>query len=440
MIKILNLTFFVLAFVILTQNAYPYDVKPLKAFSPEDRILILAPHPDDEAIGAGGIIQEAKRLKIPLKIIYLTNGDNNEPSFIINQKRFVIRQKAVLQMGELRAQEAINAGAFLGIRREDQIFLGYPDWGTEDIFTSFWREQKPYKTWLTRVKAVPYKDAFSVGSPYVGDSILKDLKKIIKDFKPTKIFVSHPFDLNRDHRAFYLFLQIALWDLEGKISQPEVYAYLIHWQNWPTPRGYKLRLSLVPPKQLTSDGEGWTSFLLKEGDMERKRKAIYFYKTQISYNPPFLFTFARRNELFAENSFINLPANNVEITPSEFGTISYSRDDKFFVIKFKWDSKIEKPDQARIFLLGYSKDVHFANLPKVRLNIDFKDKKISASEQRSTINIPDAVMEERLKQQEMVIRIPLHILGDPDYVMTSTSISNAPFEWGSGGWRILRFK
>ena len=58
--------------------------------SNNDRILILAPHPDDETIGTGGIIQEALRLNIPIKVVYFTNGDNNEVSFIIYERRFFL--------------------------------------------------------------------------------------------------------------------------------------------------------------------------------------------------------------------------------------------------------------------------------------------------------------------------------------------------------------
>ena len=47
----------------------------------QDKVLILAPHPDDEAIGTAGVIQKAVQLGSPLKILYLTHGDNNELAF-----------------------------------------------------------------------------------------------------------------------------------------------------------------------------------------------------------------------------------------------------------------------------------------------------------------------------------------------------------------------
>ena len=38
----------------------------------DDRILVLAPHPDDEVLGAAGVIQQAKALGLPVKIVFFT--------------------------------------------------------------------------------------------------------------------------------------------------------------------------------------------------------------------------------------------------------------------------------------------------------------------------------------------------------------------------------
>ena len=56
------------------------------SLSPSDRILILAPHPDDEVLGCGGIIQKSVAMKRPVHVVYLTYGDNNEWSFLIYRK------------------------------------------------------------------------------------------------------------------------------------------------------------------------------------------------------------------------------------------------------------------------------------------------------------------------------------------------------------------
>ena len=75
--------------------------------NPADRILILAPHPDDEDLGCGGIIQKALAMKLPVKIVFFTYGDNNEWSFLIYRKRPVFMPMAIRNMGLLRHDEAV---------------------------------------------------------------------------------------------------------------------------------------------------------------------------------------------------------------------------------------------------------------------------------------------------------------------------------------------
>ena len=75
----------------------------------EDRILILAPHPDDEVLGCAGIIQKAVSKKVPVKIVFFTNGDSNQWSFLLMKKHFVVMPKAVEKMGMVRRDEALLA-------------------------------------------------------------------------------------------------------------------------------------------------------------------------------------------------------------------------------------------------------------------------------------------------------------------------------------------
>ena len=42
-------------------------------------ILIVAPHPDDEVLSSGGLIQKAVKSGKSVHIIYLTNGDESAP-------------------------------------------------------------------------------------------------------------------------------------------------------------------------------------------------------------------------------------------------------------------------------------------------------------------------------------------------------------------------
>ncbi len=59
------------------------EIPLVDAFKKNDRVLILAPHPDDEAIACAGIIQDALNSGAEVRVTYLTNGDHNEFAFIV---------------------------------------------------------------------------------------------------------------------------------------------------------------------------------------------------------------------------------------------------------------------------------------------------------------------------------------------------------------------
>src|SRR5690242_2156586 len=107
---------------------------PAITLAPDDRILVLSPHPDDEVIGAGGVIQEAIGRGLPLRVVFLTNGDNNEWSFMVYRRRPELLPGEARQMGVMRQGEARSAAAELGVPPESLTFLGYPDFGTLHIW------------------------------------------------------------------------------------------------------------------------------------------------------------------------------------------------------------------------------------------------------------------------------------------------------------------
>jgi LmbE family N-acetylglucosaminyl deacetylase len=88
------------------------DFNPV-ALNKDDRVLILAPHPDDETIATGGIIQQAVAMGLPTRVVWLTYGDNNETSFLVYRHRPTGGAEAVRGMGLVRHDEGVAAGASL---------------------------------------------------------------------------------------------------------------------------------------------------------------------------------------------------------------------------------------------------------------------------------------------------------------------------------------
>ena len=353
-------------------------MSPGRFLFPESRNSI--PHPDDEAIATAGIIQRCLKTGAAIKIAYLTCGDFNELSYLLSRPDLALFPVEFTSLGRERRKEAIRAMNYLGLHDNNLVFLGYPDFGTLEIMLKYWESQHAFEHAVTRISRVPYREALSYNAPYAGESILKDLKTVLLDFKPTKIFVSHPADTNQDHRALYLFLRVALWDLAGKINKPEVFPYIVHVVGWPIPRGYYPGLELTPP--LTLKRLEWNILRLKPEEVEKKHEAISMYPSQIRCAPAYLYSFARKDELFADYPEIKLSQGQGDLIiwnylgdrqaspESKVSNLAYAVKGRSLFMKFNVRKGTKERIDIVIFLLGYSKEKSFSAMPKIRLDIN----------------------------------------------------------------------
>jgi LmbE family N-acetylglucosaminyl deacetylase len=424
------------------------------ALAAGDRILILAPHPDDETIGTGGIIQKAVAMGLPVQVVYLTNGDANQWSFVVYRKRPEMGARAVELMGEVRRTEAILATHSLGLRKDQLVFLGYPDFGTLQIWDSHWGDAPPYEGLFSGATAVPYPDAYRPGAAYRGQEVLSDIEAIIRDFKPTKIFVSHPADQNPDHLALYLFTRVALWDLDGEL-RPGLYPYLVHYPRWPDPRGYYPTASLVPPSDIAGEAT-WLNEPLDAKELALKRDALQQHKTQYETNRRYLDSFLRTNELFGDlptvslvpgapgvslsqqalfsgdstgdqlteeerAKFVGLEARNVRIDGSD---LVFTLDLSGALLEGVW---------ASAYFFGYRTDVSFASMPK--LHVEFNNIEHKLHDGQKQIDATGVLVIREPGQ--VTVRVPLVLLGDPRRVFfhARTSLGSVPLD--STEWRVL---
>jgi len=420
----------------------------------QDRVLILAPHPDDEVLGCGGIIQKAVAMQVPVRIVFLTYGDNNQWSFLLYRKHLVFVPNAVRAMGLVRHDEAIESDKMLGVTKEQLTFLGYPDFKTLDIWYSHWGERPTASSMLTEVKAVPYSNAFRPGAPYKGEEILQDLKTILREFKPTKIFLSHPADHNPDHKSLYLFTRIALWDLENEIK-PELHPYIIHYANWPKPSGYLPEALLIPPA-LFQQSIPWHSIAFTKPEVENKHNAIKQHHSQYDSSRQYLLSFIRSNELFGDfetvvlspqlapvvltakskEDLAALPEQLIDTERASFVGIEkhlvFLENDNL-VVTATLSRPLAETVGVSIYLFGYRFDKYFKDMPKLHIRFGAIEHNIFDQGRPLAKDIIKVVR----KPKEITIRVPLQVLGNPQRILISanTYLGMVPLDWVS--WRIL---
>jgi len=395
------------------------------------------------------------KMKLPLKVVFLTHGDNNQWSFLVYRKHPVIIPRAVRRMGEIRHNEALDAARVLGLSTEQVIFLGYPDFKTLAIWYAHWGDQLPAMGMLSKVKAVPYLDAFRPGALYKGEEIVKDLKNILQDFRPTKIFLSHPADYNPDHRALYLFTRVVLWELEEKIK-PALYPYLIHFKQWPQPKGYRPAERMMPPSLFERE-IAWGAVNLTPDETVKNKEAIKKHRSQYKSNPRLLLSFIRSSELFGDFPVINLREKNSGWFLSQHGQKYLNQlpedlvdeervdfvgiekeflvlEDKTLVFTLKLSRPVGKKVTVSLYVFGYRKDCAFQNMPK--LHIIFKKSTHKVFDQGRLLGAEIVKVDRTLN--EITLRIPLEALKNPEKILTSarTYRGSVPLDWVE--WRILQ--
>ena len=165
-------------------------------FTPTDRILVVAPHPDDESIATGGLIQAARAAGAAVRVIVLTDGDANVWPQRWIEKRWRIDAAARARWGARRREEARQAMRVLGLRDGDAVFFGLPDLGLTDL--------------LMRADA----------------SVPARLRVAIAEFAPTCIVLPSLADRHPDHSAANVLVRLALDGSAG--TWPRLLAFAVH--------------------------------------------------------------------------------------------------------------------------------------------------------------------------------------------------------------------
>jgi LmbE family N-acetylglucosaminyl deacetylase len=260
------------------------------AAGPRDRVLIVAPHIDDEVIGAGGYAGDAIRNGAQVYVVFLTAGDCNRFSASILHRTLEPTANNYLEVGRTRIIEARAAMARLGVAPDHYFILGYPDGGLRAIFenpTTIVRSRS------TGERSVPYSDALSPGSPYSMEHLASDLRRVVDLAAPTVVVAPVPFDMHPDHSAAADMTDMVLADSH---RTPKRLGYLIHTSRIPKSFVWFPERSLAPPPRF--ENYAWATYPLTPRMQKEKDAVLLLYKSQRPYVFLLRNAYIRKNELF----------------------------------------------------------------------------------------------------------------------------------------------
>ena len=174
------------------------------------KLLVVAPHPDDDIVMASGIVYRAVERGDEVRVVYMTNGDYY--ASVYNGVSY-----NGIQTGLIRESEGVAGQSILGVPENELMFLGYPDGYLQTIYQS-----NPNDVYTTpnNNQSTTYGNhglgltdyhnyRFGAHASYTRVNILTDLQDIISSYQPDHILVTSEFDNTTDHATTYNFVRLA---------------------------------------------------------------------------------------------------------------------------------------------------------------------------------------------------------------------------------------
>ncbi len=286
------------------------------------RLMVFAPHPDDEILGAGGLIQRVLAAGGNVRVVFVTNGDGYVDGVRAESRRVNAQASDFIEYGQRRHDEALHAVQDIGLRASDAVFLGFPDDGIDDLWAAHWSDDKPYVSPYTRFARPPYKDSLSRQVDYAGSELEEEITRTLRAFRPTWVVLPDPRDRHPDHCTTGVFVLDALRTLRQEpgdwFDRTQAFTYLVHYPDYPASVAWMKEIegagvggSLTAGNVLTA--APWLSLPLTPAELAGKQRAIATYETQVQVMKPFLAQFLRGFELFAQ-----LDATQVATVPRKY--------------------------------------------------------------------------------------------------------------------------
>jgi LmbE family N-acetylglucosaminyl deacetylase len=168
------------------------------AFDSDSRLMLIAPHPDDESVACGVVLQRAVRAGAAIGVIYITDGENNPWPQRVIESKWRLNAADRTRWGRIRRGEALTALGRLGVEPAAARFIGLPD---------------------QKLTALLARDARFV---------LKRLASMINQWGPTHLIFPSHFDRHPDHSAVAVMIQLILPELVSNGITPSAWTYAVH--------------------------------------------------------------------------------------------------------------------------------------------------------------------------------------------------------------------
>ena len=161
----------------------------------QTRLLVIAPHPDDETIAAGMLIQRVCAAGGVVDILLLTDGDNNPWPQRVLERRLHIGAAERARWGRRRRAEMTQAMQHLGVPAEHLYPLGWPDLGLAELLLQ------------------------------PASMAVQTVAGVLAQLRPNLLVMPALADRHPDHASAHVLMRLAL---AGAVNPPAQWTYGVH--------------------------------------------------------------------------------------------------------------------------------------------------------------------------------------------------------------------
>lgn len=329
-----------------------FSAVPTAAFAagPSQRILVVAPHEDDEMLAYAGVMRAAVEAGDEIRTVVVTNGDATGGA----------------AMGQRRIKESFDAQRIIGVPAEDIYFLGYGDtgWAMDGANTSFvgrlYNAKNPDEVMASNTGTKTYgnpeinKEDFHFQktgehADYTRNNFLNDLQTLIDEYRPDRIYTTSIYDFHWGHIGTALFTNEAVLNIKRSDPNysPIICSSLIHARtlaggqdnNWPAVDSWSgpLKPFTMPAALEQSTPLRWNERVsismpdvmnVTPREQNLKYKAMAAYESQMasSWDRDYLNSFVKSDEFFWEKDYSNLGPVAEVTASSESVSTSQTKD------------------------------------------------------------------------------------------------------------------
>lgn len=271
----------------------------IPTFSAGSRLMLIAPHPDDEALAGGIILQRAASAGAALRVVYATDGDDNPWPQRVLERKWHLNAADRKRWGKLRRVEALAALRVLGVNAFAARFLALADQKLTHLLMHHCR------------------------------STIEKIGAIISEWAPTHLLVPSLADTHPDHNALGVMLRLVVAEFFPDELGMSIWSYAVHGRS----SAFFQAAQTIPQS---------------ETERAIKLRAILCHKSQIKLSRDRFLSYAARPERLLkvgaqEETVVNGPMRSILRQPCSLQ------------IKFELSVKPMRRAEPALFVLGQDK-------------------------------------------------------------------------------------